>query len=551
MPTRRRVILSGTPIQNDLEEFFVMMDLVNPNVLGSVQQFKQVYEKPILLSRDRNCSKDVKKEGEMRSRELSKRCTMFILRRPSSILIPYLPPKVEQVVFCRLSQLQFQLYKVFLESKAMTDMSESPCYAFKCIQLIQKLCNHPDLIYDKCNDESSEFGKAISKFPADYKSGTFQPQFSGKMFVLDQLLKQIREEKNSKVVVVSNFTKTLNVIENLCKARDYQFLRLDGQTESSKRMKYVERFNSKHSTEFLFLLSSKAGGVGLNLIGGSRLILFDPNWNPATDEQAMARIWREGQKKPVWIYRFLSTGSIEEKIYQRQMMKMALSRSIVDDQFAEKNHFTKDELKKLFILNLRTDCETHDLIQCQCHIKETTKKAKDKSRLHQIVEVENNQLLSSFGQGNGWSHYASPKDCCDPMLNALASSDALDSFDSKECVISYVFDQKSKPLEEYEIPSDDPVPLPSNPNSDFKDEFSEDEDEVNFNLDEEEAEEGGEEKAEEGGEEVEEEVEEEEEVKVESKKGKEKKKGNKKLEFKLQGDDDEEEMLKLLEFDDD
>ena len=107
---------------------------------------------------------------------------------------------------------------------------------------------------------------------------------------------------------MSNYTQTLDLFEKLCRQRKYNFVRLDGSMAIKKRMKIVDRFNDPESSDFIFMLSSKAGGCGLNLIGANRLVMFDPDWNPANDEQAMARIWRDGQKKQVYIYRLLSTG---------------------------------------------------------------------------------------------------------------------------------------------------------------------------------------------------------------------------------------------------
>ena len=111
------------------------------------------------------------------------------------------------------------------------------------------------------------------------------------------------------MVLISNYTQTLDVFEKLCRQRKYNYVRLDGSMAIKKRMKTVDRFNDPDSGDFIFMLSSKAGGCGLNLIGANRLVMFDPDWNPANDDQAMARVWRDGQKKQVYIYRLISTGN--------------------------------------------------------------------------------------------------------------------------------------------------------------------------------------------------------------------------------------------------
>merc|ERR1712066_501554 len=132
-----------------------------------------------------------------------------------------------------------------------------------------------------------------------------------------------------------------------------------------KRAKIVDQFNDPSSPEFIFMLSSKAGGCGLNLIGANRLVMFDPDWNPANDDQAMARVWRDGQKKQCYIYRLLAVGTIDEKIFQRQAHKKALSSCVVDQQTDVDRHFSVSELRELFRLNKNVICETHDKLKCK------------------------------------------------------------------------------------------------------------------------------------------------------------------------------------------
>ncbi len=133
----------------------------------------------------------------------------------------------------------------------------------------------------------------------------------------------------------------------------------------NKRQKLVDRFNDPEGKEFIFLLSSKAGGCGLNLIGANRLVLFDPDWNPASDQQALARVWRDGQKKSCFVYRFIATGSIEEKILQRQSHKQSLSSCVVDEAQDAARHFSGEDLRALFTFKEETACDTHDTYKCK------------------------------------------------------------------------------------------------------------------------------------------------------------------------------------------
>lgn len=180
--------------------------------------------------------------------------------------------------------------------------------------------------------------------------------------VLERLMRQMRLVGKERIVIVSNYTQTLDVISNLCRERNWPVTRLDGSTTVTKRQKLVDAFNDPFSDSFAFLLSSKAGGCGINLIGASRLVLFDPDWNPAVDKQAAARVWREGQKRRCFIYRFVSTGTIEEKIFMRQLSKEGL-QSIVDDK-EEVNSLSSKDLRKLFMYDESTISDTHNKLSC-------------------------------------------------------------------------------------------------------------------------------------------------------------------------------------------
>ncbi|KAK9404299.1 DNA repair and recombination protein RAD54-like [Crotalus adamanteus] len=366
--TPRRVLISGTPIQNDLLEYFSLVHFVNSGILGTAQEFKKHFEIPILKGRDADASEAGRQKGEERLKELISIVNRCLIRRTSDILSKYLPVKIEQVVCCRLTPLQAELYKYFLmQAKPAEDLKEGKMNvsSLSSITSLKKLCNHPALIYEKCVEEEEGFAGALQLFPSGYSVKSLEPQLSGKMLVLDYILAVTRSTSNDKVVLVSNYTQTLDLFEKLCRNRRYLYVRLDGTMSIKKRAKIVERFNNLSSPEFIFMLSSKAGGCGLNLIGANRLVMFDPDWNPANDEQAMARVWRDGQKKICYIYRLLSTGTIEEKIFQRQTHKKALSSCVVDEEQDVERHFSLGELKELFTLNETTTSDTHDKIKCR------------------------------------------------------------------------------------------------------------------------------------------------------------------------------------------
>ncbi|KAK6180160.1 hypothetical protein SNE40_012358 [Patella caerulea] len=364
---KRRILLSGTPIQNDLLEYFSLVHFVNTGILGTAQEFKRKFETPILRGRDAGASDSDHKKGEEKLQELAAIVNKCIIRRTQALLTKYLPVKIEEVVCCRLTPLQMALYKSFVDSRAeeLETSGKMSVSSLSSITQLKKLCNHPDLIYDKCVEGSAGFEDLLDIYPPGYSLKTVNPALSGKFIVLDTLLAVVKSTSSDKVVLVSNYTQTLDLFEKLCRQRNYLFVRLDGTMTVKKRAKIVEKFNNPSSPEFIFMLSSKAGGCGLNLIGANRLVMFDPDWNPANDDQAMARCWRDGQKKQCYIYRLIATGTIEEKIFQRQAHKKALSSCVIDKEEDVERHFSLDELRDLFKLNENTISDTHEKFRCR------------------------------------------------------------------------------------------------------------------------------------------------------------------------------------------
>uniref|UniRef100_A0A6Q2YHJ7 RAD54 homolog B n=1 Tax=Esox lucius TaxID=8010 RepID=A0A6Q2YHJ7_ESOLU len=373
----RRVILTGTPVQNDLQEFYAIIEFVNPGILGSSAAYRKVYEEPILRSRQPTCTEEERVLGEERAAELSRLTGLFILRRTQEVINRYLPPRLDWTLFCGPSPLQRGLYQALLSHRVVRACLQGPAQthtSLACITALKKLCNHPGLIYsaiqersDRSSAEGSLYDGLGSAFPGSYSSGGFSTTDSGKLLVLSDLLAAIHHlSPADRVVVVSNYTQTLDLLQDMCVQRAYTYCRLDGHTPTIQRQRLVDNFNSPHSTHFVFLLSSKAGGVGLNLIGACHLVLYDIDWNPANDIQAMARVWRDGQKKTVHIYRLLTAGTIEERIFQRQVSKQGLSGTVVDlGKGAEHTSFSSDDLRDLFSLS-DTPCLTHDLLRCCC-----------------------------------------------------------------------------------------------------------------------------------------------------------------------------------------
>ncbi|XP_050421468.1 DNA repair and recombination protein RAD54B-like isoform X2 [Adelges cooleyi] len=366
---KRRILLTGTPIQNELQEFFALVDFVNPGILGTYSMFKREFEDKIVESQQPECHPQQMAVGRQKVTELNEVTEKFILRRTSDINNKYLPTKYESVVFCSMSLFQSRLYEeaVSFWENRVQEYGMSTISHFSVITTLKKICNHPDIalnnkgISDTTEETMSQhLNKIIS-------SRTSLTESSGKLIVIDNLLKQLHRKGSEKTVLVSYYTQTLDVFVKLCNLRSYKYLRLDGSTITSQRTDMVKKFNSSSSEYTILLLSAKAGGVGLNLIGASRLVLYDSDWNPASDQQAMARIWRDGQTKNVHIYRLLTCGTIEEKIFQRQISKTGLSEAITNPESQNNTRLSYDQLRDLFSYQKDTSSLTHDLLECDCN----------------------------------------------------------------------------------------------------------------------------------------------------------------------------------------
>lgn len=367
LDTPRRVILSGTPIQNDLSEFFMMVDFVNPDLLGSFKTFTKEFEVPIVRSRQPGAPKTDKEKGETRSEELASLTSMFILRRTADILAKYLPSKTEYVLLCRPTTAQVSTYQHVLACPAFQSALGNSEASLQLITVLKKVCNSPVLLIPRSSaDPNAPQNPLTAALLSSVPPCLLRSNASTKIRALDQLLHTLRTTTSEKIVLVSNYTSTLDLLETLLTSLSHAYLRLDGSTPSSKRQDLVDTFNRSPASQcFAFLLSAKSGGLGLNLIGASRLVLFDADWNPATDLQAMARIHRDGQKRPCVIYRFVMAGGLDEKIWQRQVTKLGLASNIMD-QKGGNNSFSRDELRDLFRLDEGLSCQTHDLLGCGC-----------------------------------------------------------------------------------------------------------------------------------------------------------------------------------------
>ena len=368
LPVQARLLITATPIQNNLQDLYTLVNFVRPGFLGDLNAFRRVYERPISASGEKGCSADLKRKGAEQSRELDRMVKTIMLRRlQKDTLKKILPPRHDFLLFCRPTKQQCSKYlEVTRQQGTISTISGSGAStdALTALMALRKLCAHPSLLRTS-SDHPSNSGRM---------SAGVDISDSGKMMVLESLLSEIRENApDEKVVIVSNFTSTLSLIEDsiLKKSpQNYPFLRLDGSVDAKSRQNIVDTFNlTPAAMNFALMLSSKSGGVGLNLIGANRLVVVDPDWNPSTDIQAMARIYRQGQKKHSFIYRLFTSGTVEEIICQRQIQKGGLVSMTVDadsgDDGDKKNSsqtlntkFSAEEIRDCFTLKENCDSDT-------------------------------------------------------------------------------------------------------------------------------------------------------------------------------------------------
>ncbi|KAK2890590.1 hypothetical protein Q8A67_013233 [Cirrhinus molitorella] len=458
--TRRRVVLTGTPLQNNLIEYHCMVTFIKENLLGSVKEFRNRFINPIQNGQCADSTLIDVRVMKKRAHILYEMLAGCVQRRDYTALTKFLPPKHEYVLAVRLTPIQCKLYRYYLDhftgvgSALESGRGRAGTKLFQDFQMLSRIWTHPwclqldyiskenkgyfdedsmeEFIASETEESSMSLtsedekpkrkkkrgkGKEQSSDKSDsddlevikewntssrggnpegrnraepveevrpsnsgpgspspdwYKEFVTEPdsevlEHSGKMVLLFEILR-MAEEVEEKVLVFSQSLISLDLIEDFLELagrakeegklspykgegkwfRNIDYYRLDGSTNATTRKKWAEEFNDTSNVRGrLFLISTRAGSLGINLVAANRVIIFDASWNPSYDIQSIFRVYRFGQVKTVFVYRFLAQGTMEEKIYDRQVAKQSLSFRVVDQQQIER-HFTMNELTELY-----------------------------------------------------------------------------------------------------------------------------------------------------------------------------------------------------------
>ncbi|KAG8554121.1 hypothetical protein GDO81_003672 [Engystomops pustulosus] len=374
IPAKNRILLTGTPIQNNLREMWALYDFAcQGTLLGTAKTFKMEYENPITRAREKDATAGEKALGLKISENLMTIIQPYFLRRTKGDVqhkkssepqttesdskvctMPSLTRKNDFIIWVYLSEIQEDVYRKFISLDQIKELLMTTKSPLAELNILKKLCDHPRLLSARAcvqlgleGDDLEEHDiEAVTKF--DHLSDEVLIEESGKLMLLIELLQKLREEGH-RTLVFSQSRKMLDMVDRILINRGFKIMRIDGTVSLFDREKRISMFQNNRSYSVL-LLTTQVGGVGLTLTSADRVVIFDPSWNPATDAQAVDRAYRIGQQANVVIYRLITCGTVEEKIYRRQIFKDSIIRQTTGEKKNPFRYFSKQELKELFSL---------------------------------------------------------------------------------------------------------------------------------------------------------------------------------------------------------
>ena len=369
LSSNHRLILTGTPIQNNVLELWSLFDFLMPGFLGSEKVFFDRFAKPIAASRYAKASSKEQEAGALAIEALHKQVLPFLLRRLKEEVLNDLPPKILQNYYCDLSDLQKKLFEEFtrregrkIAAEAGRDDREAKQHIFQALQYMRKLCNSPALVMKPTHKLYDDTQKLLAKQGTNIEDPVHAPKLTGLKDLLlecgigvegqdsnDPLYQPIKPHR---ALIFCQMKEMLDMVQDTVLKKmlpSVSYLRLDGSVEANSRQAIVNKFNSDPSYDVL-LLTTSVGGLGLNLTGADTVIFVEHDWNPQKDLQAMDRAHRIGQKKVVNVYRLITRGTLEEKILSLQRFKIDVASTVVNQQNAGLSTMDTDQILDLFNL---------------------------------------------------------------------------------------------------------------------------------------------------------------------------------------------------------
>ncbi|KAA8644710.1 hypothetical protein EYZ11_012878 [Aspergillus tanneri] len=369
--SNHRLILSGTPIQNNVLELWSLFDFLMPGFLGTEKVFLDRFAKPIAASRFSKSSSKEQEAGALAIEALHKQVLPFLLRRLKEEVLNDLPPKIIQNYYCDPSELQKKLFEDFtkkeqktLANKVGSSEKSDKEHIFQALQYMRRLCNSPALVVKDGHKQYEEVQSYLTAKNSYIRDVAHAPKLSAlRDLLLDcgigidppsegDLGTGASYVSPHRALIFCQMKEMLDIVQSEVLKKllpSVQYLRLDGSVEATRRQDIVNRFNTDPSYDVL-LLTTSVGGLGLNLTGADTVIFVEHDWNPQKDIQAMDRAHRIGQKKVVNVYRLITRGTLEEKILNLQRFKIDVASTVVNQQNAGLNTMDTDQLLDLFNL---------------------------------------------------------------------------------------------------------------------------------------------------------------------------------------------------------
>uniref|UniRef100_A0AC34QL37 Uncharacterized protein n=1 Tax=Panagrolaimus sp. JU765 TaxID=591449 RepID=A0AC34QL37_9BILA len=315
---QHRLLLTGTPLQNKLPELWALLNFLLPSIFSSCGTFEQWFNAPFATTGEKV---ELNQEETMLIiRRLHKVLRPFLLRRLKKEVESQLPEKTEHIIKCDMSPLQRILYQHMKKGLLLDGRREGGRALNNTVMHLRKLCNHP-FLFPNVEDECEAFWSRKT-------DGYDLIRVGAKFELLDRILPKMKIG-NHRVLIFSQSTELMTIMEDFFKYRGWLYLRLDGSTKPDERGELLKVFNAPESPYFLFMLSTRAGGLGLNLQTADTVIIFDSDWNPHQDMQAQDRAHRIGQKKEVRVFRLITVNSIEEKILAAAKFKLNVDEKVI------------------------------------------------------------------------------------------------------------------------------------------------------------------------------------------------------------------------------